>query len=104
MEAQLESSNNVHQIIPTKKGYTGKPITETITNGFFTVDRNWTVIYWNQSAEELLGVSSNDIMGKNIWNVFVGILPLNFYIVYQKAFLQDIPAHFTEYWAEMGYW
>jgi len=104
MGVQLKSINNGHEIVPKKNGYTGKPITETITNGFFTVNRNWTVIYWNKAAEELLGVSANNIMGKNIWNVFVGIIPLNFYVVYHKAFLHDVPVHFTEYWAEKESW
>jgi len=44
-------------------GHPGKPITEIITNGFFTVDRNWTVTYWNKAAEKLLGVQSKDIVG-----------------------------------------
>ena len=42
--------------------YPGKPITEIITNGFFTVDRKWTVTYWNKAAEKLLGVQSKDII------------------------------------------
>ncbi|MGZ5219377.1 MAG: PAS domain-containing sensor histidine kinase [Chitinophagaceae bacterium] len=84
--------------------YKGMPITEIITNGFFTVDRKWTVKYWNKAAEELLGVKSGDIVGKNLWSEFAGILPLDFYLVYHKAFLQDIPVHFEEYWGEMGAW
>ena len=82
----------------------GKPITEIITNGFFTVDRKWTVKYWNKAAEILLGVKAKDIVGKNLWEEFAGIIPLNFYAVYHKAFLQDIPVHFEEYWGEMGAW
>ena len=88
----------------SNKGYQGKPITEIITNGFFTVDRKWTVKYWNKAAEKLLGVQADDIVGKNLWSEFAGILPLDFYAVYHKAFLQDIPVHFEEYWGEMGAW
>ena len=85
-------------------GYPGMSITETIINGFFTVDHKWTVKYWNKAAELLLGVTAEEIVGKNIWEEFAGIIPLNFYTVYQKAFLQDIPIHFKEYWAEKGTW
>lgn len=92
----------------TKRGsnsdYRGKAITEIITNGFFTVDRKWTVKYWNKAAEELLGVQAKDIVGKNLWSEFAGIIPLDFYAVYHKAFLQDIPVHFEEYWGQMGAW
>ena len=87
-----------------KAGYLGKPITEIITNGFFTVDQHWTVKYWNKAAETLLGVSAADIIGKNLWQEFAGALPVDFYAVYHNAFIQDIPAHFEEYWGEMGAW
>jgi PAS domain S-box-containing protein len=86
------------------KNYSENPIAETLTNGFFTVDRNWTVKYWNKAAEIILGVPAKDIIGKNLWGKFGGILPLEFYTVYYKAFLKDIPVHFEEYWEEMGAW
>ena len=88
----------------SNKSYQGIAVTETLINGFFTVDKKWTVTYWNKAAEKLLGVKAADILGKNIWERFASVIPLNFYIVYQKAFLQDIPVHFQEYWAEMGAW
>jgi len=84
--------------------YSGMPITETITNGFFTVDQKWTVLSWNKAAEMLLHKSSEFMIGKNIWEEFVDLVPLNFYVVYQQAFLNDIPVHFLEYWSEMGAW
>ena len=70
----------------SNNGYHGKSITEIVTNGFFTVDRKWTVKYWNKAAEELLRVQAKDIVGKNLWSEFAGILPLDFYAVYHKAF------------------
>jgi PAS domain S-box-containing protein len=87
-----------------KTGYNGKPITEIITNGFFTVDRGWTVKHWNKAAETILGVPAADIIGKNLWNEFAGAIPVDFYAVYHNAFIQDIPTHFEEYWRKMGAW
>ena len=84
--------------------YPQKPITEIVTNGFFAVDQRWTVKYWNSAAEELLGVAKADILGKNLWEEFAEIIPVNFYSAYHKAFLQDVPIHFVEYWAEKGTW
>ena len=104
MALQTFSIKNNNTKKSNNNGYRGKPITEIITNGFFTVDRKWTVKYWNKSAEELLGVAATDIVGKNLWSEFAGIIPLDFYAVYHKAFLQDIPVHFEEYWGQMGAW
>jgi signal transduction histidine kinase len=100
----LLSNAPIESKLGIKNEYAGEPITETITNGFFTVDRSWEVKYWNKAAEKLLGVSAKDIVGRNLWEKFAGILPLNFYSVYHKAFIQDIPVHFEEYWGEMGAW
>jgi len=87
-----------------KTSYLGKPITEIITNGFFTVDQHWTVKYWNKAAEKLLGVPARDIIGKNLWEEFAGAIPMDFYAVYHNSFIQDIPVHFEEYWGKMGAW
>jgi PAS domain S-box-containing protein len=85
-------------------GYSGKPIVETLTNGFFRVDRKWTVTYWNKAAEKLLGVQAKDIIGKNLWEEFADVIPLEFYAVYEKAFHYDVPLHFEEYLGELGAW
>jgi PAS domain S-box-containing protein len=81
-----------------------RPITEIIPNGFFVVDHKWVVKHWNKAAEGLLAVKAEDIIGRNLWKAFVGVIPIQFYTVYHKAFLQDIPLHFVEYWEEMGAW
>lgn len=104
MALQSLSIKNNNTKKGSNNGYRGKPITEIITNGFFTVDRKWTVKYWNKAAEELLGVLAKDIVGKNLWSEFAGIIPLDFYAVYHKAFLHDVPVHFEEYWGQMGVW
>jgi PAS domain S-box-containing protein len=85
-------------------GHPDKPMTEIIPNGFFVVNHKWIVKHWNKAAEGLLAVKAADIVGRNLWEVFAGIIPLQFYTVYHKAFLQDIPVHFQEYWEEMGSW
>jgi PAS domain S-box-containing protein len=87
-----------------KNAYMGKPITETIANGFFTLDREWRVRYWNKGAEKLLGVQAIDIVGKNLMEELAAVIPSDFYTVCRKEFLQNVPDHFEEYWGEMGTW
>lgn len=92
----------------TKKGekhdYEGQLISETIPNGFFTVDQQWIVQSWNKGAEKLLGVPANDIIGMNLWGKFAGTIPINFYTTYHSASLKDIPANFKIFWAERETW
>jgi PAS domain S-box-containing protein len=84
--------------------YPDAAIAEIIGNGFFIVDQQWTVSSWNRMAEELLGISAADIVGKNVWAPFMDALPKTFYTVYCRALLQDIPIHFTIYWPKMKNW
>jgi two-component system, NarL family, sensor histidine kinase UhpB len=85
-------------------GYSGTHIADIINNGFFKVDRQWTVRYWNKAAEKILGVDAKGIVGKNIWDVFAGSLSKEFCASYRLKPLQEIPAHFEEYWPEIGSW
>ena len=101
--AVLSNGNGVHRI-DSESRYPWTPVTETITNGFLTIDHLWKVTYWNTAAEKLLGVRAKDIVGKNLWEEFAGILPLHFYSVCHQSFSRDIPVHFQEYWGEMGAW
>lgn len=104
MTVKLLSTTDKAMTTGNNNRYPGKPITETINNGFFTVDHKWTVKYWNKAAENLLGVQAKNIVGKNLWEEFAGTIPLDFYMFYHKAFLRDVPVHFEEYWGEMGTW
>lgn len=87
-----------------KNHYPAKPVTETLTNGFFTVDKTWTVKYWNPAAEKILKVQANDIVGKNLWQKFESIIPIELFHVDQREFLKETPVHFRKYWSEMGAW
>ncbi len=88
----------------SKRTYSASPIAETVTNGFFTVDRKWTVKYWNNAAEKILRVQAKDIVGKNLWKKFAEIIPIELYAIDQEVFQKDTPVHFREYWGEMGAW
>jgi len=85
-------------------GYSGIRVADIVSNGFFKVDSQWTVRYWNKAAEKILGFTAKSIVGMNIWDAFTGRLPKEFYTAYRNKPLQDIPAHFEEYWPEMGSW
>lgn len=45
-------------------------ILESIGDGFFSVDGNWKVTYWNRQAELLSGIPKDQILGRNYWEVY----------------------------------
>ncbi|MCH8557693.1 MAG: PAS domain S-box protein [Balneolia bacterium] len=69
---------------------------ESIGESFFSIDRNWTVLYWNKRAEELMGISRDEILGKNIWEIYPDAKAMKYYKEYVQAFETGEPAEFTE--------
>jgi len=51
-----------------------KDITKTILNciseGVFTVDYNWKITSFNRAAEEIIGISRKQAIGRHCWEVF----------------------------------
>ena len=45
-------------------------ILESISDGVFTVDHNWRIMSFNRAAEEILGVSREEAVGRHCWEVF----------------------------------
>lgn len=96
-------AKHLHTTVPANT-CPATPVCETLTNGFFTVDHKWRVQYWNKAAETILKVKSADIVGRNVWQKFEGIIPVELFKIDQRVFLKDVPVHFHEYWSEMGAW
>ncbi len=72
---------------PTVTAYSSNiPVRETVLNGFFTIDKNWTVKYCNEVAEKMIGAISGIVLGKNLRKEFGSVIPLGVYDVLQRAF------------------
>lgn len=44
-------------------------ILESITEGYYVLDRNWRVVELNRSAEKHFGIPAAELVGENIWDV-----------------------------------
>ncbi len=79
-------------------------ILESISDAFFAVNREWTVTYWNNEAERILGTKSSDIVGKNLWEVYEDAVELDFYHQYHKAMKTGKLVNFEEYYPALEKW
>jgi len=79
-------------------------ILESITDGFYSVDNNWTVTSWNKEAERIIGVKRQEIIGKNLWEMFPLAVPLKFYEENHKAMSQKITVRYKEYYTPLSLW
>ncbi len=79
-------------------------ILERIDDGFFAMDDNWIVTYWNTRAEKILGMPREDIIGKVLWDVYEEIVELDFYNQYHKAVEEQVTVHFEAFYPPQQMW
>lgn len=79
-------------------------ILESIGDGFFALDRNWIVNYWNHQAELLLQVPKQVILGKNLWEIFNQESDTLSYTNYHQAMETGEIVHFEEYYEKLETW
>jgi PAS domain S-box-containing protein len=87
------------------KAYTEKTnILESITDGFYTVDRNWIVTYLNRAAEGIVKMRREDVLGKKLWDLFDKNDLEIFHSEYHRAMDQQVPVSFEAYFSLINVW
>ncbi len=79
-------------------------ILESIGDGFFAVDENWVVTYWNKMAMSILGRASEEILGKEIREVFDETAGTEFFDKFQYALKEGEPVHFEGFYKPSNIW
>lgn len=65
-------------------------ILESITDAFYTLDRNWCFTHINSEAEHLLGRPGSSLIGKNIWEEYPAEVDTDRYREYQRAVAEGV--------------
>ena len=79
-------------------------ILESIGDAFFAVDKSWVVTYWNNHAEEMLGVPRKKIVGQDLWNVFKSSIDSESYRKYHEAIETNRVIQFEDYYPVLNKW
>ncbi|NQX31066.1 PAS domain S-box protein [Pedobacter boryungensis] len=79
-------------------------ILDSIGDGFFAVDHNWIVTYWNATAEKTMGNSREMVLGRCLWDIYSDVVELDFYKYYQRAMRTGNAQHFEDYYPAMNTW
>jgi PAS domain S-box-containing protein len=88
-----------------KKAYEERnTVLERIDDGFFATDKRSIVTYWNKRAEILLDIKKEDVVGKNLHDVFASTASTAFYDHYQKAISENSTVRFEEFSKRTGKW
>ncbi|MCC9169103.1 PAS domain-containing sensor histidine kinase [Pontibacter harenae] len=79
-------------------------IFESITDAFFTLDRNWNFTYTNAEFDNILLVESSGFIGRCIWDVYPEETNGLFYREYHRAVETDGSVHFQAYLERLEKW
>lgn len=79
-------------------------ILESITDGFYAVDRNWTVTYWNREAERILQRPRETIIGQRLWDAYPVKAHEVLFSAYQKALAENASVQLEMYYPPMSIW
>jgi PAS domain S-box-containing protein len=77
---------------------------ETTSIGFFQVDHNDQIIYWNRASEMLIGYNRKYLLGKKVWDVFTEAIDTEFYEQYMLAKTERRNVEFTSYFWPVQKW
>ena len=58
---------------------------ERITGAFISLDQHWNYTYANQKAAELAGKKPEELIGKNVWDLFPHAMGTSAYEAFQQA-------------------
>ncbi len=79
-------------------------ILESISDGFFALDRSYKVTYWNKTAEKILQIPKEEVLGKVIWEPYGDAVGGNFFAFYEKALKTNLAQHFEAYYPTLRAW
>ena len=81
-----------------------RTILESITDGFFSLDRDWRFTYINAAGERFLDHTPGNLIGKVLWDEFPGTAGSEFEQVYRRVVARQVSESFTAYYPNFDRW
>lgn len=79
-------------------------VLESMSDGFYTLDRHWNITFATDRMAAMLGVKKEDYIGKNYWQCFPENVHRKFYAGYHRAFSENTLVTFEEYVPTFDIW
>ena len=75
------------------------------TDAAYTIDRDWTITYWNDQVASRTGIDPEEIIGRNFWDAFGTEISAAAERQFRRAMDTGEPVEFEEYVPEpFDYW
>jgi len=77
---------------------------ESLTDGFFTIDRHWHITYANAEIQRMVRMQRSELIGRRLTDVFTDPSAATFYRHYKRAFQENTVVQGEEYFAPLDAW
>jgi PAS domain S-box-containing protein len=77
---------------------------ESLTDGFFTLDRGWRFTYVNRAAELMFALPRAELLGADIWVKFPEARGTVSHQQYARALRDNVVVQFETFYAPLGIW
>lgn len=74
------------------------------TDGFYILDSDWRVVYWNQQIADRTGISTDEILGEDFWKVFEPATETGVADRFRHAMDAGELTGFDTYYESLGCW
>jgi PAS domain S-box-containing protein len=79
-------------------------ILESITEAFFALDRNWQFTYVNPQSEKLLDRPRGELIGKNFWREFPGLVGSELGEMHHRVMRNHVAESLTAFYPDHDRW
>jgi PAS domain S-box-containing protein len=79
-------------------------IIENITDGIVIYDPEWCITFVNQQGAQIIGKAPEELIGKNVWNLYPDAFDSDCYQEFHRAVAQQVSVHFQEFYMSLNRW
>lgn len=79
-------------------------VLERISDAFIALDKNWCYTYVNKKAADIVGLSPQEMIGKNIWELFPASVGSPFHKAYLEAMDNQNYVFLEEHYPPLNKW
>lgn len=94
-QAEAEKREALQQIATTL---------ESVTDGFMRYDKDWRIVYVNAEAERINRLTRDEMLGRNLWEVFPALVGTHFEAEFRRAVAEQTTVEFENHYEPFGRW
>jgi PAS domain S-box-containing protein len=77
---------------------------ESMSDAFFTLDRNWVITFANQEMSRLLGPTPEEMIGRRVWDLYPDAEHGSFHVFYQRVLDTGVRGKLIEFYPRVSLW